>query len=36
MRLITIIMKLENFSKNLCMHIAALKPEAMDIDQSIL
>ena len=21
------------FSKNLCMHIAALKPEAMDIDQ---
>ena len=23
----------KNFSKNLCMHIAASKPEAMDIDQ---
>ena len=25
--------KVENFSKNLCMHIAASKPEAMDIDK---
>ena len=25
--------EIENFSKNLCMHIAASKPEAMDVDQ---
>ena len=25
--------KVKNFSKNLCMHIAASKPEAMDIDE---
>ena len=25
--------KIINFSKNLCMHIAALKPEALDVDQ---
>ena len=25
--------EVQNFSKNLCMHIAASKPEAMDIDQ---
>ena len=26
-------MTLKHFSKNLCMHIAASKPEAMDIDK---